>query len=259
LSRALDNGVFEPYRSASLDAIPNRYVLDDRHRVTPIDRSYVCVNDDKRWFADHQLAPPTTLEDLARPAYRGLLVVENPATSTTGLPFLLATVAEYGEGKAGDSGWRDYWSRLRANDVLVVDGWEQAWYEHFTAAADSGDRPLVVSYASSPPATLNQAGTSARAGTLLSSCFEQIELAGVLRGTAHRRAAHELIDFMISKAFQEDVPGQMYVFPVRDDAKLPTAFARFADVPAKPLSLPPDQIDRHRERWIDEWTQTVLR
>jgi thiamine transport system substrate-binding protein len=194
------------------------------------------------------------LDDLAESQYRGLLVVENPATSSTGLPFLLATIAEFGE-----DGWREYWSRLRTNDVLVVDGWEQAWYEHFTAGAENGDRPLVVSYASSPPATVNKAGTSARAGTLLESCFEQIEFAGVLRGTEHRRAARELVDFMLSKRFQEDVPDQMYVFPVRDDAVLPTAFARFAEVPSDPLTLPADSIDENRERWIREWTETVLR
>lgn len=264
LSRALENGVFEPYRSPALDAVPSSYVLDARHRATPIDRADVCVNDDKRWFADHDVARPTTLDDLAQPAYRGLLVVENPATSSTGLSFLLATIAKFGEAKLGEAepeagGWRDYWSRLRANDVLVVDGWEQAWYEHFTAGADTGDRPLVASYASSPAATVNTRGTKARAGTLLESCFQQIEFAGVLRGTEHRGAARELIDFMLSRRFQEDMPDQMYVFPIRDDAAVPRAFAEFAEVPSDPLALPPDQIDRNRERWIREWTETVLR
>ncbi|MSO79429.1 MAG: thiamine ABC transporter substrate-binding protein [Acidimicrobiia bacterium] len=259
LSRGLANGIFEPYRSAALDTVPAVYDLDARHRVTPIDRSYVCVNDDTRWFSDHNIARPTTLEGLARPEYRGLLVVENPATSSTGLPFLLATVAEFGDTAPGEGGWRDYWAQLRANDVLVVDGWEQAWYEHFTAGAKDGDRPLVVSYASSPPATVNKAGTSARAGTLLESCFEQVEFAGVLRGTEHRRGARKLIDFMLSKPFQEDVPEQMYVFPVRDGAVVPPAFAKFAQVPDDPLTLSADLIDENRERWIREWTEIVLR
>ncbi len=259
LSRGLNNAIFEPYKAKALDTVPAEYLLDARHRATPIDRSYVCVNDDKRWFADHNLARPTSLGDLTLPEYRGLLVVENPATSSTGLPFLLATIAEFGEAEAGGGGWRDYWSRLRANDVLVVDGWEQAWYEHFTAGAENGDRPLVVSYASSPPATVNKAGTNARAGTLLKSCFEQVEFAGVLRGTEHPSAARDLIDFMLSKRFQEDVPGQMYVFPVRDDVELPAEFARFVEVPSDPLALASDLIDENRDRWIREWTETVLR
>jgi thiamine transport system substrate-binding protein len=253
LSRALDNGIYESYRARDLDLVPSDYVLDPRHRVTPIDRADVCINDDKQWLADHHLARPTSLDDLAKPAYRGLLVVENPATSSTGLSFLLATIAKFGE-----DGWRSYWARLRANDVLVVDGWEQAWYEHFTAASGHGDRPLVASYASSPPDTVNKAGTHARAGTLLSSCFQQIEFAGVLRGTEHRRAARKVIDFMLSQAFQSDV-SQMYVFPVRKGASVPPAFAKFAEVADDPLVVSSEQIDRNRERWIREWTDTVVR
>ncbi len=254
LSRALNNDIFESYTSPGLTTVPAEYLLDDSHRATPIDRADVCVNDDKRWFVDHDVPRPATLEDLTQPEYRSLLVVENPATSSTGLSFVFATIAAFGE-----EGWRDYWTRLRANDVLVVDGWEQAWYEHFTAGAEHGDRSLVASYASSPVATVNRSGTNARAGTLLASCFEQIEFAGILQGTEHRGAARKLIDFMLSKRFQEDMPEQMYVFPIRNGAALPPAFTEFADIPSDPLTLPSDQIDQNRERWIREWTETVLR
>jgi thiamine transport system substrate-binding protein len=252
LSRGLDAGIFDPYEAEGLDQVPAEYVLDTQHRVTPVDRADVCVNDDKRYFARHDLARPTTLEDLADPAYRGLLVVENPATSSTGMSFLLATVARFGE-----DGWRDYWTQLRANEVKVVDGWEQAYYENFTI--EDGQRPLVASYASSPVATLNKQGTKARAGTLLATCFQQIEFVGVLKGTEHQRAVRELVDFMLSKAFQEDVPNSMYVYPVREGTDLPETFVQFADVATDPLSLPPEEIERNRERWIREWTETVLR
>lgn len=254
LSRALAADIFEPYEAPALEHVPAHYVLDARHRVTPIDRADVCVNDDKQWFRDHDVAVPTTLEDLAKPAYRGLLVVENPATSSTGLAFLLATIAHL-----GDDGWRDYWARLRANDVKVVDGWEQAWYNSFTAASDSGDRPLVASYASSPPATVDKKTGKARAGTLLATCFRQIEFVGVLKGTTHRSAARELVDFMLSKPFQEDMPNQMYVFPVRDDARLPADFVKFAKIASTPLSLSPDKVAKNRDVWIRQWTGTVLR
>ncbi len=255
LSRGLNHGIFEPYRAEELDLVPSRYVLDARHRVTPIDRADVCINDDKQWFADHGLARPTSLKALTDPAYKGLLVVENPATSSTGLSFMLATRAQF-EGES----WRNFWTALRANDVLVVDGWEQAWYEHFTAASEQGDRPLVVSYASSPVATIPDGGGPARAGTLVSTCLEQIEFAGVLRGTEHRAAARQLIDFMLSKQFQEGMPDQMYVFPVRGDAALPPAFVESTDLLAAPiLSIPPDVIERNRDRWIRQWTDIVLR
>ncbi|MEX2267218.1 MAG: thiamine ABC transporter substrate-binding protein [Acidimicrobiia bacterium] len=255
LSRALDNGIFEPYTARQLDLVPSGYVLDRRHRVTPIDRADVCVNYDKEWFADHGLAPPTSFKHLTSDAYKSLTVVENPATSSPGLAFMLATRANF----IGES-WRNYWTSLRANDVLVVDGWEQAWYEHFTAASDSGDRPVVVSYASSPPATIPEDGGPARAGSVASTCFQQIEFAGVLKGTERRGAARQLVDFMLSKRFQEDMPEQMYVFPVRGDAALPPAFVEYAGLPERPaLSIPPEDIERNRDTWIRQWTEIVLR
>jgi thiamine transport system substrate-binding protein len=254
LSRALKHGVFEPYESPELTHVPADDVVDAERRATPIDRSYVCINTDTQWFADHGVAVPTSLEDLVKPEYRDLLVAENPATSSTGLIFLLATVAQFGEG-----GWQDYWADLRANGLKTVKGWEQAWYSEFTAGSEDGERPLVVSYATSPVATIDEKTGVARAGTLLASCFEQVEFAGILKGTEHRRAAERFIDFMLSEEFQGDVAPQMYVYPVRTGVTLPPEFVANADVPPNPLSLPFAEIGSNRNRWIREWTATVLR
>ena len=91
------------------------------------------------------------------------------------------------------------------------------------------------------------------------SCFRQIELAGVLRGAKNEDGARALIDFMLSKRFQEDIPLQMFVFPARSDAALPPEFEQFAVVPESPLELPPEEIEENRERWVDEWTDIVVR
>src|SRR6185295_1139750 len=107
----------------------------------------VCLNVDKEWYAGRGLSPPQTLAELTLPRYRDQLVVENAATSTPGLAFMLATIAEFGDR------WQGYWRKLRANGVLVVDGWEDAYYSRFSGSAGGkGNRPVVVSYASSPPA-----------------------------------------------------------------------------------------------------------
>ena len=258
LARTLAGDVFEPYRSRALASVDDRWLLDPEHRVTPIDHGEVCLNVDRGWYAERRLRLPTSLADLAENRYAKQLVVENPATSTPGLAFLLATVARYGE-----PGWQRYWQRLRTNGVLVVDGWEEAYSERFSGSTGSrGTRPVVVSYASSPPAeVLFRTPRPARAptGVVEDSCFQQVELAGVLRGAHNEEGAKEFVDFLLSDRFQESVPLGMFVFPVSRTAALPRVFARYAVVPRDPLTLPPGRIEANRERWVKAWTRIVLR
>jgi len=257
LQRALDGDVFTAYEPSELGTVDPSLDFDPEHRVTPIDRGDVCLNYDKAWFRDHHVAPPVNLQQLTLPRYRGLTVVENPATSTPGLAFMLASIAEFGDH------WQGYWRKLRANGVLVVDGWEEAYEARFSGAAGShGNRPIVVSYASSPPAEVifrDPRPTTAPTGVVESTCFRQIEFAGVLRGAKNEDGARKLVDFMLSKRFQEDIPLQMFVFPARRDATLPPEFVKYAVVPAHPLELSPKEIEAHREQWVDEWTDIVVR
>ena len=258
LSRALDGDLFEPYEPAGLEHVDVRYALDPEHRVTPIDHGEVCLNYDRAWFEDRGIAPPEFLEQLTEPRYRGLLVAQNPATSSPGLAFMLATIALFGE-----EGWKGFWADLRRNDVLVTSGWEEAYNARFSGSSSGGgDRPIVVSYATSPPAEVifrKPRPTEAPTAVLTDSCFRQIEFAGVLRGTSNEQGAEELIDFMLTRRFQEDVPLSMFVFPVDSEAELPPEFSKYAVVPESPLELPPEAIEVNRDRWIKEWTATVLR
>lgn len=257
LSRALAEDLFEPYESAALDAVDDALIVDPEHRVTPIDTGDVCLNYDIAGLADRGLEPPTSLDDLVDPAYAGTVVVENPATSSPGLAFVLATVAEYGE-----DGWSEWWTDLVDNDVEVAAGWEEAYYTSFSGSAgSSGDRPIVVSYASSPPAEVIFAETpldEAPTGVVESSCFRQIEFAGILSGTEHRDEAEQLIDFLLDERFQADIPTSMFVYPVTD-VDLPEEFVKYGASPSDPYTMAPDQIAENRDRWIEEWTELVLR
>ena len=260
LSRALDADIFAPYESPALEAIPDALELDPQHRLLPVDYGFININADAAWFAEHDLALPATLEDLADPAYAGLLVVQNPATSSPGLAFLLATIGHFGE-----DGYLDFWQALRANDVLVTDGWSEAYFEHFTVGSGgAGDRPLAVSYTTSPPADVLYAtdDRTEPAGININppdGTFRQIEFVGILASTTQRAAAEQLVDFMLSRPFQEDMPLQMFVYPVLPDATLPDLFTRFAEVPADPVAVDPAAIDANREQWIEAWTNVVLR
>jgi len=255
-SRAIEADIFEPYASPALADIPDELELDPQHRLNPVDFGDVCLNYDKAWFGEKGLTPPATLEDLTKPEMKGLLVVENPATSSPGLAFLMATVGHFGE-----DGYRDFWAKLRDNDVLVTAGWEDAYWGQFSAASD-GDRPIVVSYATSPAAEVyfsEGAYTEPPTGNVLGegACFRQIEFVGILKGTANRDLAEKWVDFMLSPAFQADIPLHMWVFPANPQAELPEVF-QFAETPPQPAQVSPEAIDQNREKWIEAWTETVL-
>lgn len=262
LSRALDNGLFTPYEAKGLDRVAADTRLDaEKHRVTPVDTGDICVNYDKKYFADRKLEPPKTFDDLLKPAYRNLLVTENAATSSPGLGFLLGTVAAHGE-----NGYQDYWKKLKANGVKVVDGWEQAYNEEFSGSAGGrkakADRPLVVSYASSPPVEVLYADprpTEAPTGVATGTCFRQIEFAGLLDGARNEAGGKALLDFLISKKFQEDMPLNMFVNPVVKDAKLPELFTRFGATVDKPATLAPEKIAENREQWVRSWSSLVVK
>jgi thiamine transport system substrate-binding protein len=261
LSRALQADIYMPYASPALasNKIPAEFQLDPSDRALPVDYGDVCVNYDRAYFSSKGLNPPQTLEDLALPAYKGLLVTENPATSSPGLAFLLATISHFGPDR-----YLDFWKQMRANDVKVDDGWETAYYTDFSGSSGKGSRPLVVSYASSPPAevifatpTPPEAPTASIVGP--GTCFRQIEFVGILKGTKNLELAQKWVDYMLGPEFQADMPLQMFVFPVNPGVALPPEFKQWAQVPAQPATLNPDDIAAQRDAWIAAWTQTVLR
>lgn len=257
LTRAFDEDLFVPYESPGLASVDDQFQLDPEHRVTPIDYGDVCVNYDREFFTGLRVPPPQTLDDLSDPEYRDLLVVENPATSSPGLAFLLATIDRFGE-----DGYLDYWAQLRANGVHVSEGWEDAYFAQFSGGSGEGNRPLVVSYASSPPAEvlgLDPPPTESPTAVIEDGCFRQVEFAGVLTGAANEEGARQFIDFLLSTEFQEDMPLNMFVFPVTGDASLPDVFVAHAVIPDHPVTIEPGEIAENRDRWIQEWTDTVLR
>ena len=252
-SRAIGEGVLEPYTSPALGADAARYVPDDAGSLTPVDVGDVCLNVDHEWFAEKGVAEPVTLEDLTQPAYKDLLVVTNPATSSPGLAFLLATVSAFGE-----DGWLDYWAALRDNGVAVANGWEDAYYSDFSGPSSEGDRPIVLSYASSPPYEVPEGSTTAPTGALLDTCFRQVEYAGVIAGAANPEGAKKVVDWLLSPEVQADIPESMYVYPVDTSVELPESWTTFAPQPTDPATLDPDVITENRDAWIQQWTDTVI-
>lgn len=259
LSQALENELFEPYATPALQDVDEAFKLDPKNGALPIDYGDVCINYDKAYFQEHQLAVPASLTELTDPKYQGLLAVENAATSSPGLAFLLATIGSMGEENA-----MAWWKAMKENGVVVLNDWETAYYTNFSASSGKGPQPMVVSYASSPAAEYIYADPKVAESPTASitadgTCWRQIEFAGIIRGTKNRAAAEKFIDFMLSLPFQEDMPMQMFVYPVVKSAKLPQEFVAQSQVPAVPAKLSPEEIARNRSIYIEAWTELMMK
>ncbi|MGI6251374.1 MAG: thiamine ABC transporter substrate-binding protein [Anaerolineaceae bacterium] len=259
LSRALEQDLFETYAPVGLENVAAEFKMDPNNGATPIDYGDVCINYDKAYFEDNELPLPENLVQLRDPVYVGKLAVINPATSSPGLAFMLATIAAFGE-----DGWLDWWGAMKENEVVVAPDWETAYYTNFSGSSGKGPQPMVVSYASSPAAELMFSDPRLEESPTASlvfenACWRQVEFAGILKGTAHRALAEKFMDFLLSKAFQEDVPGQMFVYPVLPGANLPADYVTASQIPEKPASLDPALIAANREAWVQAWTDLMLK
>ena len=200
----------------------------------------VCVNFDKEWFANpaHKVAPPSSWRDLIKPAYRGLTVVENPATSSTGLAFAALTYAGLRQGipPVRRQAFETYWSALKSNGVKIDAGWEDAYYTDFSGSSGHGAYPIVISYSTSPADELRDYGLT-QTKSLNNECFGQHEYVGALHNAANPAGATIVIQHLLGKDFQSTIPGSMYMYPVNKDAKLPHLWSTFTSKATKDLSV----------------------
>lgn len=251
-SRALDQAVLDTTASVTLPAGADQYLVDGSQALVPIDFGEVCVNIDTQWFATQGLTPPAAFEDLTKPAYKDLFVAINPTTSSPGLAFLVATVGHFGE-----DGFAQYWKDLKANGTRIVEGWTSAYETDFSAGQGQGAYPIVVSYASSPAATLTADGTTSTTAALLATSTRQVEYAGVLAGAANPEGGRAFIEWLLSKEVQTSIPESMYMYPVNPEATLSEALTRFGRTSDAPVVVPAADISARREAWLATWAEAV--
>jgi thiamine transport system substrate-binding protein len=244
LSRALEEGVLQPYRSPNLDAIPRWLIFDDSHSVTPFDYGYFAFVFDSEALEN----PPSSLEELTDPRFRRRIIVQDPRTSSPGLGLLLWTVAVYGEQ------YLEFWHRLEPNLLTITDGWDTA-YGMFT----SGEAPMVLSYTTSPAYHAEHEQTDRFQALLFDEGhYLQVEGMGILRGAPHPAAARKFIDFILTEAFQSEIPLTNWMYPVHPEVATPDSF-RFAPKPDRSLQLQAEEIRVNRDRWIGAWVKQVSR
>ncbi|EEH63268.1 ABC transporter, substrate-binding protein, thiB family [Gleimia coleocanis DSM 15436] len=250
--RAVKEGVFAE-KAAEVSEAEKAQQISDAPALVPFNQSDVCVNADPAWFKAKNLEMPKTLDDLKDPKYKDLLVAMNPTSSSPGLAFFMATVAKY------EDGWKDYWMALKDNGLKVTKGWSDAFGTDFSAGEGKGDRPLMVSYSSSPAYAVNEALTESAIANLPETCFHQVEYVGVLNGAKNVAGAEAFVKFMQKASTQEVFVANNYVHPINPDVKLPEALARFGMLSEKPFTLDPMKIDENQAQWLAEWSELIAK
>jgi len=252
VGKALGAGILEPTLPQTTTAAEASLGAS----VAAVDYGFVTLNYDKATLAKNGVALPTTLQDLTLPAYKNWLVLPNPATSSTGYAFLLATISSMGEEKA--FAW---WVQMRANGLKVVKGWSEAYYTEFTQ--NKGAYPLVVSYATSPAAEVFYSKTKITESptaslNLAGGVFRQVEGVALIKGTAQRDAALKFVDFLRSAAVQEALQTSMWMYPVRGKTARAEVL-RHAVEPTQFEAPSAQVIATKGSEWVARWTKVVLK
>ncbi|MDO5700104.1 MAG: thiamine ABC transporter substrate-binding protein [Bowdeniella nasicola] len=221
--------------------------------LIPIDQGDVCVNLDKTWFDEKGLEYPATFEDLTKSEYKDLMVAMNPASSTPGMAFMLATIEHFGE-----DGWVQYWKDLKTNGVKITNGWSDAFSVDYSAGEGEGPYPMMVSYGSSPAYSVTEDGNDTTTTALPETCYRQVEYAGVISGSENEAAAAEFVEYMLTAPVQEAISEVTYMFPTTNDAKAPEDLTTFGPLADKIRQLPADQIAENAETWLRTWQSEVI-
>lgn len=220
-----------------------------------VDLGYVALNYDKATFKGKTL--PKSLNDLTKPQFKGQLVVQNPATSSPGLAFLLSTVKFFGPEKV----WV-FWAALRDNDLKVTKGWTDAYETEFSK--NGGTHPIVVSYASSPAAEVfysDKKLEESPTGNLFlpGSTFKQLEGIALVKGGKNAALGKKFIEFMRSSAVQNDIPTQMWVYPVIKGVTLDPVY-QYAQVPKNAYAPKEnDPLLENTDALVQKWVDVVIK
>ncbi|MDR1033305.1 MAG: thiamine ABC transporter substrate-binding protein [Bifidobacteriaceae bacterium] len=224
-------------------------------QLMPVDYGFVCVNADKQYFADSELALPDSLDKLAEPEYAARFVAINPTTSSPGRAFFIKTVDKYGE-----NGWKDYWLKLKAGGVRIASSWSDAYEVDYSVTA-GGAYPLMVSYSTSPADTVDDATNQSKAVAIPETCTAQTEYAGVLKGAKNETGANKVLEFLLQTDFQNSIGSEMYMYPVNADANVPADWEKFAPEPDSEYTktnLSTKTVSDNYDKWLEEWNELQI-
>ncbi|MEV3828590.1 thiamine ABC transporter substrate binding subunit [Aeromonas allosaccharophila] len=238
ISEAKQSGLFAPHPT-KLDGIKVPGGWQDKTFV-PYDYGYFAFVYDKEKLKQ----PPRSLKELVeRPDLK--VIYQDPRTSTPGQGLMLWMKSVYGD-KAPAA-----WAELAKKTVTVTKGWSEAYGMFLDGEAD-----MVLSYTTSPAYHLiGENKPQYQAAAFSEGHYRQVEVAAKLNSATQGKLADQFLQFMVSPAFQNEIPTGNWMYPVID-TQLPKGFEQMISV-SKPLAFSADEVATNRKGWIREWLQAV--
>lgn len=243
----LDADVLEVYTPKNLKLENESLSFDKSGRLTPYDYGYVVIN----YNSEKLINIPKNFEDLTNKIYKENIAVMSPETSSTGRIFFLETIARFGE-----DGYLDFWEKFKPSITNITSGWSDAYYGLYI----QGESDMVISYTTSPPAHVIYESTDKYKALIFDdSAYIQVESCGIIKNAKNRVMAEKIIDYIVSKEFQDKIPENQFMFPINPDAKLPEEFIQYAPKPKKALILDTNLVKNNLKKWLSDWEKIILK
>ncbi len=235
---ANQTGLFAPHELNDTLDLPVAYRDPN---FTPFDYSYFAFI----YNSNRLKHPPHSFEELANMPDNFRIAIQDPRSSTSGLGLLLWIRTLYNDDA------KAYWKRLSHLILTVTKGWSESYNLFLRGEAD-----MVLSYTTSPAYhLLKEHKENIKAAKFKEGHYLQIEVAGMLKSSKHKKLAREFLHFLHSETFAKLIPTANWTYPVIK-VKLPKVFERLIQV-KQPLILVPQTINQNRARYIQEWLEAL--
>ncbi|MCD6450206.1 MAG: thiamine ABC transporter substrate-binding protein [Thermotogaceae bacterium] len=243
LLKAVERGILFPYKPKNISRVKKELLKKKEDYAVPFDYGAIAIVYNTETIKE----PPKSFEDLLKPQYKRRIVVEDPRTSSTGLAFLLWTIAAYGDN------FTEYWKKLKDNLLTVTAGWDEAF-----EMLESGEADMMVSYLTDSAYSHYYYDSGKYAPAVFKEgMFTQVEYVGICRFTDDLDAAKKFVDFMLSEEVQELIPLNQWMLPVVE-VKLPEVFEKYVPKVEKYLFLDAEKVEKNLERWLKDWEKIMV-
>ncbi len=243
LKRAISEGLLIKFVPENISMIKNKELLDMRGYGIPFDYGAIALV----YNTEKINNPPKSFKELLDERFKRKLVVQDPRTSSTGLSFMLWTVAVFGE-----DGFLDYWKSLKNNILTITPGWDEAF-----SMLETGEADIMVSYATDGAYSYHEYGSLKYLPVVMEEgAFVQIEYAAIVKGSKNIELAKKFIEFVLSKEFQSHVPLNQWMYPVVE-IELPKAY-KYAPKIDKVLPFDYSIFEQKGKDWLEKWAEVMI-